>query len=207
MDLYQQAQALVDDNRLTAVISAVVTMLSLLPKLLSPLFKTLQTHSWQPVRKTFEQLKSLRSSTSNNPELNQYLEKAIELEAFRLASGISTSEAKMKFLLRLAQDGTWTKQQLRLLCKHIEIPEGSTEPRLAISTFDKMTAAWSAIAAMVICAAGSTVFVVSAYQFSLKGLITGAGSLAISLTLGRFVVDDYLSYRIARRTQTLMQHR
>ena len=55
MDLYQQAQALVDDNRLTAVISAVVTMLSLLPKLLSPLFKTLQTHSWQPVRKTFEQ--------------------------------------------------------------------------------------------------------------------------------------------------------
>jgi len=35
MDLYQQAQALVDDNRLTAVISAVVTMLSLLPKLLS----------------------------------------------------------------------------------------------------------------------------------------------------------------------------
>lgn len=206
MDLLQQAQAFVD-SRYAPLVTVIVTMLSLAPKLVAPLLSAFEAHDKHFVRKPLERLKALRSSVSKNPDLSYYLETSIELEAFRIASGATTSRSKMEFLLALDKDGNWSKPQLRSLCKYLEVPDGRDKPEIVIGRFEKIAAIWSAIAAMTICVLGSLYFTASVYQFSLSEFLIGAFAFAAAVVFGRFIVSDYISYRIARRAQATLARR
>lgn len=203
MDLLQQAQALIG-SQYAPLFTAAVTVLSLAPKLIAPLLSAFEAHDKHFVRKPLERLKALRSSVAKNPDLSQYLDTSIELEAFRIASGVATSRSKMEFLLSLDKDGNWTKPQLRSLCRHLEVPDGRDKPEIVIGVFEKIAAIWSAVAAMIIGILGGLYFTVSVYQFSLGDFLTGALAFAASIAFGRFIVSDFISYRIARRAQATL---
>lgn len=206
MDLLQQAQALIG-SQYAPLFTAAITLLSLAPKLVAPLLSAFETHDKHFVRKPLERLKALRSSVAKNPNLSHYLETSIELEAFRIASGVTTSRSKMEFLLSLDKDGNWTKPQLRSLCRHLDVPGGRDKPEIVIGGFEKFAAIWSAIAAITIGVLGSLYFTVSVYQFSVGDFVIGASAFAASIAFGRFVVSDFISYRIARRAQATLARR
>lgn len=203
MEIPQQLLAFIDVKYLP-VVTVTVTLLSLLPKLLAPLITALDAHDKHFVRKPLERLKALRSSVAKNPDLSQYLDTSIELEAFRIASGVTTSRSKMEFLLALDKDGNWTKPQLRSLCRHLEVPDGRDKPEIVIGGFEKFAAIWSAVAAMTIGVLGALYFTVSVYQFNFGNFLTGALAFAASIAFGRFIVSDFISYRIARRAQATL---
>ncbi|QFT23552.1 hypothetical protein FIV02_18420 [Pseudomonas sp. THAF187a] len=206
MDLLQQAQALIG-SQYAPLFTATVTVLSLVPKLIAPLLSAFEAHDKHFVRKPLERLKALRSSVAKNPDLSHYLETSIELEAFRIASGVTTSRSKMDFLLALDKDGNWTKSQLRSLCRHLEVPDGRDKPEIVIGAFEKFAAIWSAVAAMTIGIMGALYFTVSVYQFDLYDFTLGASAFAASIAFGRFVVSDFISYRLALRAQATLARR
>ncbi|MGP0172354.1 hypothetical protein ACSVIJ_10750 [Pseudomonas sp. NCHU5208] len=203
MEIFKQALAFIDARYIPAFTVA-VTLLSLLPKLVAPLMSALEAHDKHFVRKPMERLRALRSSVAKNPNLSHYLESSIELEAFRIASGVNTSRAKMEFLIALNKDGTWTKQQLRRLSQHVHISDDTGEPQLTLSGFDKFAALWSAYSAGVIALLGATFFVLLAIQGSLQLFTGGALTFAIFIAFARFILNDYISYKIARSAQTAL---
>ncbi|MFH6601824.1 hypothetical protein ACEVAQ_24300 [Ectopseudomonas khazarica] len=203
MEIPQQLLAFIDVKYVPAFTVA-VTLFSLLLKLAAPLLSALEAHDKHFVRKPMERLKALRSSAAKNPDLSQYLESSIELEAFRIASGINTSRAKMEFLLALNKDGTWTKPQLRSVCRHLEVADDDGKPKLIIRGFDKFVAYWSVSASTSFALFGATVFTLLAAQSSVISFITGAGTFVVCLLFARFILSDYIHYKIARRAQAVL---
>lgn len=203
MEIPQQILAFIDVKYLP-VVTVTVTLLSLLPKMLAPLMSALETHDKHFVRKPLERLKALRSSVAKNPDLSHYLESSIELEAFRIASGVSTSRAKMEILLTLNKDGTWTKQQLRSVSRHLQIPDDTDKPQLILTDFEKFFAYWSAWASALIALLGATVFTLLATQGSLMLFVNGAFTFIGFIVFARFILSDYISYRVALRAKAVL---
>lgn len=203
MEIPQQLLAFIDVKYLP-VVTVTVTLLSLLPKLLAPLITALDAHDKHFVRKPLERLKALRSSVAKNSDLSHYLETAIELEAFRIASGVNTSRSKMEFLLALNKDGTWTKQQLRSVCRHLEVQDDAIKPKLIIRGVDKVVAYWSISASTSFALLGAAAFALMTAQNTLVSFLTGAGVFGLCIIFARFLLSDYIHYKIARRAQATL---
>lgn len=135
MEVIQQALSLFGSSY-GPLIAAAIGGVTLLFKMIKALFKASDFHDKHLVRKHLQHLKAIRSSVSSNPELKKYLDEAIQREAFRLASGISTSRAKMEFLFKLSNDGVWTRQQLRRVSKFLIATPGELEPSITLSWAD-----------------------------------------------------------------------
>ncbi|WP_312374423.1 hypothetical protein [Stutzerimonas nitrititolerans] len=206
MDLLQQAQTLAG-SQYAPLFTAAVTLLSLAPKLFAPLLSAFEAHDKHFVRKPLERLKALRSSASKHSGLAEYLETSIELEAFRIASGITASRAKMEFLLALNKDGTWSKPQLRRVAQHVGFPEGSEEPAIISSTSEKIFAVWSAVFAGVIALMGAVFFIVLASTNELLPFLFGAIVFAGFVAFARFILNEYISYKLATRAQADLKRR
>ncbi|MGF0336765.1 hypothetical protein [Ectopseudomonas toyotomiensis] len=206
MEFTQQLLSFIDIKYVPAI-TTVITLVSLFPKLLAPLLSAFEAHDKHFVRKPLERLKALRSSASKHSELSEYLETSIALEAFRVASGISTSRAKMEFLLALNKDGTWTKPQLRSLARHVGFPDGSDKPAILISTSEKVFAVWSAGFAGLIALMGALFFVLLASRNEPLLFLLGASAFAGSVAFARFILSDYISYVLANRAQADLKRR
>lgn len=203
MEIPQQLLAFIDVKYIPAL-TVTVTLLSLLPKLVSPLMSAIEAHDKHFVRKPLERLKALRSSVAKNPDLSHYLETSIELEAFRIASGVNTSRAKMEFLLALNKDGTWTKPQLRSVCRHLEVQDDASKPTLVIRGFDKFLAYWSISASTSFALLGAAAFTLMAAQNTFVSFLSGAGTFGVCIMFARFLLSDYIHYKIARRAQATL---
>lgn len=206
MEILQQLIALLD-VKYVPVLTAVVALFSLVPKLAAPLISALEAHDKHFVRKPLERLKALRSSASKHSGLAEYLETSIELEAFRIASGITTSRARMEFLLALNKDGTWSKPQLRSVAQHVGFPEGSDEPAIIISTSEKVFAIWSAVFGGVIALMGAVFFIALASTNKPLPFLIGAIVFASFVAFARFILNEYISYKLASRAQADLKRR
>ncbi|MBH3339066.1 hypothetical protein I5L51_08085 [Pseudomonas mendocina] len=206
MDLLQQAQALIG-SQYAPLFTAAITLLSLAPKLVAPLLSAFEAHDKHFVRKPLERLKALRSSASKHSGLADYLETSIELEAFRIASGITASRAKMEFLLALNKDGTWSKPQLRSVAQHVGFPEGSDKPAIIISTSEKVFALWSACFAGLIALMGAFFFIRLASTNKFLPFLIGAILFTGFVVFARFILSDYISYKLANRAQADLKRR
>lgn len=206
MEIFQQLLAFIDVKYVPAF-TAAVALFSLIPKLAAPLISALEAHDKHFVRKPLERLKALRSSVAKNPDLSHYLETSIELEAFRIASGVSASRAKMGFLLALNKDGTWSKPQLRSVAQHVGFPEGSDEPAIIISTSEKLFAVWSAVFAGLIALMGAVFFILLASTNEILPFLIGAVVFASFVAFARFILNEYISYKLASRAQADLKRR
>nr|WP_313404115.1 hypothetical protein [Pseudomonas sp.] len=206
MEILQQLIAQLD-VKYVPVVTALVTLASLTPKLLAPLLSAFEAHDKHFARKPLERLKSLRSSASKHSGLAEYLETSIELEAFRIASGITASRAKMEFLLALNKDGTWSKPQLRSVSQHVGFPEGSDEPAIIISTSEKVFAVWSAVFAGLIALMGAVFFILLASTNEILPFLIGAIVFVGFVAFARFILNEYISYKLASRAQADLKRR
>lgn len=196
MEVLQQLQTMLNSGY--SVFVAVAAVAAVLFKMTAQVFRAMEWHDKHFVKKRLAHLKAIRSSSAKNPQLTQYLDEAIELEVFRIASGINTSRTKMDYLLSLGQEGRWNRSQLRSLSKFVFAEPGKS-PSLQVSVFDRIGAGISAIAAF------STLTLGAVYAISLsvtaQPLTTLAGMVlfGIALLFGRFLATDLIDYLVVAR--------
>lgn len=148
-EIFQQVQAATGSGY--AIAAAMAGLITVLIKLLA---RGLDFHDRHIVRKDFDRLRMLRESAPDGAPFANYLDEAIQIESFRIASGISTSSAKMAYLLQLASMGRWDRSQLRALSSYILFPSDSVAPTIHLSRIDSFDAVFSLLGGLYFVFAG-----------------------------------------------------
>ena len=179
---------------------AVAAIVGVLFKIGTQLFKAMGWHDRYFVRKRLTRLKAIRSD-ANNSAITHYLDEAIDLEMFRIASGVNTSRSKMEYLLQLNQVGRWSPGQLRSLSKFLALDAGRDAPTLSVTLLDRLGAWVSGASALCAIALG----VSNLIRCMLTGMpliwLLGISLFGLTLIAGRFLATDLIDYLIVRRAQ------
>lgn len=186
---------------LTSYTVALIVLSSVLFKVAIGLTKALEFHDKHFVRKPIARLRALRQASTKQPELTDFLDSAIQAEAFRLATRIDTSRAKREYLLALANKGVWSNQQLRSVSKFLMVIPGQTVPALVVTRLDIAGAYISFFATLSIVLVGGAHSL--ALVFSGDPLFMLAGVLAsfMFLVAMRFFATDLIDWIIVKRVQ------
>ena len=180
---------------------AIITVVTLFYKMIAPLFKALEFHDKHLVRKKLERLKTVKPSVSKNPELASFIDDSIHLEAFRIATRVNTSKAKMEYLLKIASDGLWSHQQIRSVSKFLFADPGQLTPSIRFSWADKVGSVLGISTAISIIAIG----LIFLAQFIIKGggvnYFLGFLNLALCVLVSRFFANDFIDYKVAKRIE------
>jgi hypothetical protein len=198
MEVIQQLQALFSSSYSTAI--AVTAIVAVLFKMVAQLFRAMELHDKYFVRKRLARLKGIRSSADNS-QLTHYLDRAIELEIFRIASGVSTSRLKMEYLLQLEQAGCWSREQLRSLSKFLALELGCATPSLSVTVLDRLGAWVAGISAFGTLALGATYLVKLMLTGEPLMWLLGLVLFGLSVVAGRFLAIDLIDYIIVTRAQ------
>ncbi|HBO8401376.1 TPA: hypothetical protein NJF89_000557 [Pseudomonas aeruginosa] len=203
MEIIQQLQALFNSGY--SMVVAVAAIVTILFKILAQLFRALEWHNKYLVRKRLIRLKDIRSSTSSS-QLIHYLDGAIELEIFRIASGVSTSRSKMEYLLQLGQTGFWSREQLHSLSKFLILELGSATPSLTVTLLDRLGAWAGGISAFSTLVLGAMYFIKLMLTGEPLMWLLGLLLFGLSVVAGRFLATDLIDYIIVTRAQHYLQH-
>lgn len=178
---------------------AIILVTVIAARLLATLGSAFDFHDRNFVSRRINRLQELRPSCREGHPLTAYIDEAIELETFRIASGVATSPAKMYFLLELAQSGQWEQNQLRALSKFIKINKYSLEPEISVDILDKFGALTGLISATLCVLYGA----VAAIQLTIKlppyGILIGVAIFTAFILAARLFGRDFISYRTAKR--------
>lgn len=198
MEVIQQLQALFSSGYSTSI--AVAAIVAVLFKMVAQLFRAMELHDKYFVRKRLARLKDIRTS-ANNSQLIQYLDRAIELEIFRIASGVSTSQSKMEYLLQLEQAGRWSREQLRSLSKFLALEPGCATPSLSVTVLDRIGAWVGGISAFSTLALGAIYLTKLMLTGEPLMWLLGLVLFGLSVVAGRFLAIDLIDYIIVTRAQ------
>lgn len=196
-DAFQQAQAVLGDGY--AWTGVLMGLILLLAKLLTTLGKTLEFHDRYFVGKRLNRLKALRLGIQEDKALVKYLDDAIALESFHIASGISTSAEKMSFLIRLSGCGRWNRPQIQAIAKFLEVRPESSCPEIHITKMDKFGAALGLALGIFLILLGMFYFVLFFFSSEPLGLPVGALVLGAFIVAARLFATDFINYLIAKR--------
>lgn len=191
-------QALFTTGYSTSV--AVAATLAALLKILAHITRTMDWHDNHFVRKRLSRLRDIRSDATSS-RLVRYLDDAIELEMFRIASGVNTSRSKMEYLLQLDEAGQWSRMQLHSLSKFLAVQPGNETPVLSVTFLDRLSAWASGISAVFTLLLGvgylTELVVTGAPLMWILGLLL----FGLAMLLGRYLATDCIDYIIVKRTQ------
>lgn len=200
MELAKLIQSILTGG-LTSYAVALIALSSVLFKVAIGLTKALEFHDKHFVRKPIARLRALRQAANKQPELADFLDSAIQAEAFRLATRIDTSRAKREYLLALAQKGVWSNPQLRSVSKFLMVVPGQVLPALVVSRLDIAGAYIGLFATLSIVLVGGAHSL--ALVFSGDPFFMSAGVLAsfMFLLAVRFYATDFIDWLIVKRVQ------
>lgn len=167
-------------------------------KWVNRLTKVWDWHDKHFVRKRMARLKTARSAACDD-ELTRYLDEALDIEMYRLASGISASRSLMQYMLRLDSTGRWSHAQLRSLSKFVVWDPADDNYKVAVGHFEGVIAWVGAIVAVSLW--------ITAMLCFLSPLLIGefwAGLISIGiggglLLLAYFPAKDLAEYLLAKR--------
>lgn len=191
-------------NTTWTAVAAVVSVLCLVP---TRAIKLLHLYDSHLGRRQYRILKELRDGESAQSPYAQYLDDALYLESFRIASGIRADRTKADFLIRLARTGHWNNWQIRQIARFLWVtPE---QPRLTLRVTTPETAG-----AYFACGLGFFLMgigCISGLAIMLKGgtvgaFLAGAGVEVMYIFLAALIMSPYNSYRAARRFQKYLEN-
>lgn len=158
-------------------------------------------------RRHYKILTELRATESNNCQLNGFLNNALHVESFRIASGVSANRITTDYLMRLDTTRVWNRYQIKQISKYIV-----TFPDASKAVF-RITGWQAAGARAALAYAG--VFVAFGLFFghgiivkganTLTGLLAGIGIEIVFLVAGGWIGSPYRSYRIARSFEAYLK--
>ncbi|MER2295896.1 MAG: hypothetical protein ABS956_00230 [Pseudomonas sp.] len=180
-------------------VAAVIGVLCLVPTRVIQLLHLYDSHL---ARRQYKLLKELRAAEGSESLYAQYLDDALYLESFRIASGVRADRSKADFLIRLARTGHWNHWQIRQIARFLWVtPE---QPRLTLRITAVETAgAWFArlvgfFFLIIGCISGLTIMVKGN---SLGGFLAGMGAEVMFIVGAALFSTPFNSYRTARRFQ------
>lgn len=185
------------------LVGAIVALL----KLFGAIGKGLDMHNDYFVEKRLKRLQALHTGSSHPVRMDQYLGSQVEIEAFRVATGISTSPKKMAFLLALAATGRWDRFQLIGLSKHVVLRPEDDEPMIATGPLDRVGAITSLIATLYFVVTGLACMLVAPVVLGWPGVALGAAGFVFAMMVALYLVRDYLYWKIAQRAARYLDRR
>lgn len=139
-------------NSSSAIVTAIAGVVVIL---ITALVKALEFYDSHFVHKRYKRLKELRSDRVAESPFTTYLDDAIQLEGFHIASGIRASSVKAAALLKLTQLGLWDRKQIRQVAKYLVITPENPTPFVRIRRSDVIGAWVGMLAAMIFMAVGA----------------------------------------------------
>lgn len=198
MEVIQLLQSLVNSGY--SIFVAVAAMLTVFLKIVAHITKAMDWHDQRFVRKRLSCLKDVRSGATS-ARLVKYLDDAIELEMFRIASGVSTSRSKMQYLLQLDETGRWSRMQLQSLAKFLALQPGSETPVLSVTFLDRLSAWISGISTLLTLALGVGYLTELVLTGALLMWALGLLLFGLAMLLARYLATDFIDYVIVKRAQ------
>lgn len=184
-------------------VAAVVGVLCLVPTKAIQLLHLYDSHL---ARRQYKLLKELRAAESSETLYAQYLDDALYLESFRIASGVRADRSKADFLIRLARTGHWNHWQIRQIARFMWVPP--EQPRLTLRiTAVEAAGAWFArlvgfFFLIIGCISGLTIM---AKGGSFGAFLAGMGAEVMFIIGAALVSSPFNSYRAARRFQKYLE--
>jgi hypothetical protein len=180
-------------------IVAIITIVVLLFKFGTHLIRALEWHDRYFVRKRLSELEAVRKCTDKTPQLTHYIDDALAIEGFRIASGITTSPQKMQYLIQLSKDGVWTNAQLRSASRYLSLAPGLKEPILDTRFIDKVGAGLGLLAAVASLVLGSIYFLQIAFAGKPLLWLAGFAVLSVFVLASRLFITDFIDYKVVKR--------
>lgn len=184
---------------------AAVALAGLITVFLRLLTRVLDLHDRHVVHKEFERLRKLREVTTGGTPLAAYLDGSIQRETFRIASGITASPEKMKYLLELSAMGRWDRNQLRSISGFVRLEPESAEPSIYMgrsSTFDAMFCLFGGF--YFVCAGVFFLVYCGLYLPSPFGWVAGAGLCLVFFVCTIGMWKGFIDFLIAKQAKAYL---
>lgn len=186
------------------IATAVVGLLVLIAKSAFKIF-TLYDEHWS--RRYHKNLKELRAAEASGGPLSNYLDDALYVEAFRIASGVSTNSLTVDYLKGLAKVGRWNRHQIKQISKFVAIRSNAQAPTFLITGWQTAGARFSLFITVLFMGLG--------VLFGVGVMIKGVGSLSALLAgfsveiafivAAAWIGTPYHSYKIARSFEAYLE--
>ncbi|WP_409321460.1 hypothetical protein [Pseudomonas monteilii] len=186
------------------IATAVVGLLALIAKSAFKIF-TLYDEHWS--RRYYKNLKELRAAEPSGGALSKYLDDALCLEAFRIASGVTTNRITVEYLKGLAKVGRWNRHQIKEISKFVAIRSNAPAPTFLITGWQTAGARFSLFITVLFMGLG--------VLFGVGVMIKGAGTLSALLAgfsveiafivAAAWIGTPYHSYKIARTFEAYLE--
>ncbi|WP_289537886.1 hypothetical protein [Pseudomonas sp. SO81] len=184
----------------------VATLIGLITVILTILTRLLDFHDRHVVHKKYERLRKLREYTPEGTSLAGYLDGSIQGEVFRIASGISASPEKMKYMLELASMGRWDHSQLRSISGFVRLEPDADEPSICMGRSSKLDAIFCLFAGGYFIFVGVVFLLLSGvFLPSPFGWIAGAGICLVFFICAVGMWKGYVNYLIAKRAKAYLE--
>jgi hypothetical protein len=193
-------------NNWQGITAAAVAIFALLLKSLQMLGTVMDFRDKHFVEKRYQRLRELRSHTTER-ELANYLDGAIKLEAFQIASGVRASAKKMEAIAKIANLGIWTSTQIRQFANFLVIAPDDPLPRIKIEFSDKFSAYLSLFFGGFMIIAGGVFNLAFLLEQKPASFFVGFGMQCMLTVCGVIISGSFAKYKGAVRVQDyLMAH-
>ncbi|MFK3721040.1 hypothetical protein ACI2J9_15895 [Pseudomonas fulva] len=196
MEVFEQLRAFLSSG--ASWLIAIAPLFYQGAKWLNRLTKVWDWHDKHFVRKRMARLKNARSEACND-ELTRYLDEALDIEVFRLASGISASRSLMEYMLKLASTGRWSHAQLRSLSKFVVRDPADDNYKVAVGHFEGVIAWVGALMAVSLWIIAMLCFLSPLFISGLRAGLISVGVGGGLLLLAYFPAKDLAEYLLAKR--------
>ncbi|MGF6208807.1 hypothetical protein [Pseudomonas frederiksbergensis] len=197
--MYQEILALFSSEG--AVAAAIGVLVAVVVKSISMLNQIMEFHDKHFIEKRYKLLKELTSGIPVNSKLKRYLDDSVELEAFRIVSGIRGSSLQIAALVKLDSLGYWNREQIRRVAKFLVIKPEDPCPSIKITEADKFGARFGLGMAILLLLAGGVISIALTIKVPPFGFFIGLAILAVMTWAGAYFAADHGAYRTARSVQ------
>lgn len=168
-------------------------------KVITTFGQALELHDKNFVRKRLERLESMRANMPADRALARYLDDSIDQEKFRISSGISVSQLKAEWLIKLAATGLWERAHIKAASKFLVTDTRSLVTGLEFTWSDRVGAVLSCIMGLLLLLLGTLYFLMLYLNLGQLGFFIGAAVFCCFIIVGRLFSGDFLRYRVARK--------
>ncbi|HDS1736877.1 hypothetical protein [Pseudomonas sp. BP8] len=183
---------------------AVIGLIALAAKSAFNIFALYDEH-WS--RRYYKKLKELHAAESSDGPLRKYLDDALYLEAFRIASGLSTNKITVDYLKRVAKGGRWNRHQIKQISKFLAIRSGAPTPTFVITGWQTAGARFSLLITAFFIGLGLFfgVGVAISGAVTLSGVLAGFSVEIAFIVAAAWIGIPYSDYKVARAFEAYLE--
>lgn len=150
-------------------------------------------------------LMEMRADASGSNGLTAYLDGELELEKFRVASGVSTDHQRMAALIRLFRLGFWERGEICRAAKYLKVSPLWQHPRFEIDRNDEVEALSSLVLGVALPMSGALVWAALVVKMPIYGFLLGALAFLASALAATWIGKPYGDLRSARRIKAYVE--